>query len=177
MKKGVCVVKSHRSWLVGFIGLLGCVLPSLVSAAGTYELKGNTLLLPAPIQFETAGDALRPESEALLQQVANYLKEKSFISLLRIEGHTDNQGDPGKNQTLSEKRALSVGRWLIAHGVDCHRLLAVGFGGSKPAAENSTPEGRAQNRRILFVNAALRGRPIGGMPVDGGGHVAGELCK
>jgi OOP family OmpA-OmpF porin len=53
----------------------------------------------------------------------------------------------------------------------------VGFGGSKPVASNTTPEGRGQNRRVAFINAALRGRAIGGMPLDGGGKVAsGDLC-
>lgn len=170
-------MKHQLAWILGCIGLLGTALPSLVAAAGAFEIKDNALVLPAPIAFETAGDGLRPESDVSLQHVASYLKEKSYISLLRIEGHTDSQGDPSKNQTLSEKRALAVGRWLVAHGVECQRLLAVGFGGSKPIAANSTPEGRAQNRRIHFVNAALRGRPIGGMPVDGGGRVAGDLCK
>ncbi len=159
------------------LALLYLAAPSPVLSAPTYELKGNTLVVPAPIVFQTGSDVLSKDSEAPLQHVANYLKDKSYISLLRIEGHSDDQGDAAKNQTLTEKRALAVGRWLVAHGIDCHRLLAVGFGSSKPIAQNSTAEGRAENRRIQFVNAALRGRPIGGMPVDGGGRVAGDLCQ
>jgi len=79
---------------------------------------------------------------------------------------------------LTEKRATAVGRWLVAHGIDCKRLLAVGFGSNKPIADNATPDGRAQNRRITISNAALRGRLIGGMPADGGGQPASDdLCK
>ena len=95
---------------------------------------------------------------------------------MRIESHTDTDGSAAKNQALSEKRAMAVARALVAKGVDCKRLIAVGFGGEKPAAPNDTPENKAQNRRTLFINAALRGRPIGGMPVDGGGKVAGDVC-
>lgn len=159
------------------LGLAVFGLSSMTAWAASYELQDNALVVPSPIVFETGGDGIRPESEAALQHVANYLKDKTYISLLRIESHTDNQGDPAKNQALTEKRSMAVGRWLIAHGIDCQRLLAVGFGSTKPVADNRSPEGRSQNRRVRFVNAALRGRAIGGMPVDGGGHVAGELCK
>jgi len=174
------VMWSNRAvsrWLLTASVALGLAWPLGSALAGSYTLQGNELKLPGPVQFETASDKLRPESDAVLEVVAGYLKEKSYVSLLRIEAHSDNQGNAAQNQSLSEKRALSVGRWLVAHGVECKRLLAVGFGGTKPIADNSTPEGRAQNRRISFINAALRGRAIGGMPEDGGGHVAGDLCK
>jgi OOP family OmpA-OmpF porin len=104
--------------------------------------------------------------------VRAYLEAKSYISSLRIEGH----GDDAASQALTEKRALAVARWLVAKGVDCKRLVAVGFGNTKPVADNSTPEGKAQNRRIAFFNAGLRGRAIGGEPLDGGGKLAGDTC-
>ena len=62
-------------------------------------------------------------------------------------------------------------------GVDCKRLVAVGFGNTKPVADNSTPDGKARNSRVSFFNAALRDRLIGGMPADGGGKVAGDACN
>ena len=89
----------------------------------------------------------------------------------------DNNNDGDYNQMLSEKRALTVCKKLIAMGVDCKRLIAVGFGDTKPVADNSTPAGKAENRRISFVNVALRGKVIGGLPIDGGGQVAGEVCN
>jgi len=67
---------------------------------------------------------------------------------LRIEGHTDNQGNVGANQTLSEKRAQAVVAWLTANGVQADRLTAKGFGQTRPVADNSTDEGRAKNRRV-----------------------------
>jgi OOP family OmpA-OmpF porin len=142
-----------------------------------YELSGNELKVPGPVLFQTGSDKLKTESESVLSYVKGYLADKSYISLLRIEVHSDATGNSAANQKLTEQRALSVGRWLVAHGVDCKRLLAVGFGETKPVADNRTDEGRAQNRRVSFVNAELRGRAIGGMPVDGGGKVAGDLCK
>lgn len=138
--------------------------------APTYRLDGNRLELPGPIVFQTGSDTLDPASDPALEHARGYLAAKVGVSTLRIEGHAD-------DQAISERRALAVGRWLIAHGVECTRLLAVGFGANKPIADASTPEGRAQNTRIELQNAALLGRPIGGMPLDGGGQVAGDLCQ
>jgi len=141
-----------------------------------FQLEGNALVLPSPIVFEAGGEKLAPQSEGVLAHVKAYFEAKSYISLMRVEAHTDSTGEAAQNQALSERRALAVARALIARGVDCKRLIAVGFGADKPVAANDSPEGKAKNRRVEFINAELRGRPIGGMPVDGGGAVAGALC-
>ncbi|MFZ5444198.1 MAG: OmpA family protein [Myxococcota bacterium] len=154
------------------IALLAVVLAGTPS----YELEGNALKVPAPIVFETGRATLAPESSAALDFVQGYLEAKSAISLLRVEVHTDDRGDAKANQALSEARAAAVVAALVKRGVDCKRLLAVGFGASKPVAGNDTAEGRAANRRTVFVNAALRGRAIGGLPVDGGGQPAATPC-
>ncbi len=149
----------------------------VVAQSPSFQLEGSQLKLPGPVVFESGSDKIKSESESALGHVKAYLDDKSYITLMRIEAHTDSQGDNQYNQTLTEKRALAVGRWLVAKGIDCKRLIAVGFGENKPVADNATPEGRAQNRRVSFFNAELRGRAIGGMPVDGGGKVAGDLCS
>lgn len=122
-----------------------------------------------PIEFVTGSAKLKPESDAALQEIAGYLNAKTYITLVRIEGHVDGTAN---SQALSEQRAIAVGKWLIAHGIDCKRIITVGFGDRKPISEVKTA-----NNRITVVNAALKDRPIGGMPVDGGGKVAGDLCK
>ena len=142
-----------------------------------FELENNALKLPGPVVFATASDKLSPVSDAMLEIVQDYLEAKTYITLLRIEGHMDADGSAAANQALSEKRAMAAARWLVAMGVDCRRLLPVGFGAQKPVAPNDTPANKAKNQCVVFVNAALRGRPIGGMPVDGGGMVAGDACK
>jgi outer membrane protein OmpA-like peptidoglycan-associated protein len=69
-----------------------------------------------------------------------------------IEGHTDNVGAAGSNQSLSDKRAEAVRQQLIkTYGVDESRLQAKGYGASKAATTNDTPEGRQQNRRVELV--------------------------
>lgn len=141
-----------------------------------YRLEGNEVKVAGAVAFAEGSDRLLPESEKALDAVKAYLDDKSFITTLRVEGHTEAGGDAASNQTLSERRALAVARRLVAKGVDCKRLVAVGFGSTKPIAPGDTPEGRAKNRRVAFFNAALRGRLIGGAPADGGGRTAGDVC-
>ncbi len=150
---------------------------SVAFAEPKYEIKDNELVVPHVVAYETGKANLKAESDDAIAFVKGYLDAKAYISTLRIEVHTDNMGGSEFNQAMSEKRALAVAKALVAKGVDCKRLVAVGFGETKPRADNKTAEGRAQNRRTTFHNAALRGRAIGGMPIDGGGKVAGDPCK
>jgi OOP family OmpA-OmpF porin len=133
--------------------------------------------IPEPLTFAVGSDRLTAESDGALKHLAEYLAKKPQVTHFRIEGHTDSVGAKGSNQKLSEARALAVATWLVASGVDCKRLVPVGFGDSKPVADNATPEGRSQNRRTMFINAAVDGRALGGRPVDGGGVVAGDPCR
>ncbi|MBK8265227.1 MAG: OmpA family protein [Nannocystis sp.] len=138
--------------------------------AAEFPLDGSRIVLPAPIVFDADGAALSPAADPALYHLLDYLGAKESVSLVRIEGHAS-------DQALSEARALAVTRWLVVRGVACERLVPVGFGPTKPVADASTPEGRAANVRIDAINAALRGRLIGGMPADGGGQLAGDPCR
>jgi len=143
----------------------------------TFQMVDNTIKLPGPVVFRTGSDQLDPISDPVLEVVLDYLTAKPEVTLLRIEGHTDSDGNAGSNQTLSEKRAMSVARWLVDAGIACNRLIPVGFGQTKPIAPNDTPDNKAQNRRVAFVNAALSGRPVGSAASDGGGRIAGDPCR
>ena len=71
---------------------------------------------------------------------------------LSIEGHTDSEGDDTYNQTLSERRAAAVKAFLVtSYRIDAARLQTQGLGENKPVADNATPEGRQQNRRVELV--------------------------
>ena len=139
-------------------------------------MVNNEVVLSQPITFKAGTVTLEPASESAIKSIKKYLDDKPMISMLRIECHTDNSIPSKESQKLTEKRAFVVCLALIDMGVDCKRLLPVGFGALKPVANNNTPEGRASNNRITLVNAALKGKLIGGMPADGGGTVAGDLC-
>ena len=160
------------------LGLTAALLatPNAFATEPEFQLQGNVLTLPSPITFNAGGAELEPQSEPALDYIRRYLAARPAVTLMRIEGHTNSQGSDTHNQALSEQRALAVARWLVAKDVDCHRLIPVGFGETKPMAPNDTPDGAAKNRRIELVNTALRGRAIGGMPTDGGGKVAGDPC-
>lgn len=142
----------------------------------TFDIEDNRLKLPAAIEFETGTATIQPTSTASLDHIKAYLDAKSYITTLRIEGHVCCGTSDVDAQKLSEQRALAIAAYLVSKGVDCKRLLPVGFGPTKPIADGTTPEGRAQNNRIEIKNAALKDRPIGGMPTDGGGKVAGDPC-
>jgi OmpA-OmpF porin, OOP family len=99
------------------------------------------------IHFDTGKSTIQPDSESTLKQVVALLQQNPDLKL-RVEGHTDNQGNAAANQALSEKRAQAVVAWLVAQGIPANRLSAQGFGQSNPVAENSTDDGRAKNRRV-----------------------------
>ena len=109
--------------------------------------EGNWIL--QGVKFETASDKLLPESQSALNEAAEILTEHPRV-VVEIQGHTDNVGSPDANNSLSLKRAVSVQQYLIGKGVKETRLQTKGYGETAPAADNSTEEGRAQNRRIQF---------------------------
>ena len=80
------------------------------------------------------------------------------ITKLRVEGHTDSDGDDASNQALSERRAQAVVDWLVSHGVERHRLLAVGCGERDPLVPNTTAENKRSNRRTEFDIEEVSGR-------------------
>jgi len=102
------------------------------------------------IQFDTGKATIQPGSENTLGDVAKLLQQNPDLKL-RVEGHTDNQGNAAANQALSEKRAQAVVAWLVTHGIQGSRLAAKGMGQTMPVADNSTQDGRAKNRRVELV--------------------------
>jgi OmpA-OmpF porin, OOP family len=103
------------------------------------------------IYFDTGSDRLRPESTPTLKEIGEMLKEHADLNLT-IEGHTDNVGNAQANLDLSNKRAAAVKSFLVStYGIGDGRLKATGLGDTKPAAANTTPEGRQQNRRVELV--------------------------
>ena len=93
---------------------------------------------------------LTQESKVVLDQLMDFLNENRTISI-QIQGHTDNIGNDASNLKLSESRAQSVYNYLIEQGISESRLTYKGFGKSLPVADNENEEGRAKNRRTVFV--------------------------
>ncbi len=103
----------------------------------------------AGIQFESGKDIIKKTSYPILDNVATVLKENPDWNV-EIQGHTDNVGNYDANKTLSSKRAAAVEAYLIAKGINADKMKPTGFGSDVPIADNKTPAGRAQNRRVEF---------------------------
>ena len=110
--------------------------------------KGKAILYG--INFDFNSDVIKAESKPTLDKVIAILKEKPDWKF-SIEGHTDNIGGESFNQTLSEKRAASVKKYLTDAGIDAGRLSSIGYGLSKPIAPNNSESERAQNRRAQLT--------------------------
>jgi outer membrane protein OmpA-like peptidoglycan-associated protein len=102
------------------------------------------------INFSRASFDLDPASFPTLNKVADAANRCPSL-IVEIEGHTDSEGTPERNQRLSDRRANSVREYLSRAGVEPSRLVAIGYGQNRSIADNATPEGRAMNRRIEFV--------------------------
>lgn len=152
---------------------LACTVVALALTAGP-TLEDGALSVDARALFQLGSDALADGSKEVLDGVQRFLAEHPEVTKLRVEVHTDNLDLGNANQELSEKRAAALVTALVARGVDCGRLVAVGFGGSRPVASNETAKGRAENRRARFVRAEVKGQPQA--PVDGGGKLV-TACK
>ena len=104
------------------------------------------------INFETASAVIKPESFTILDQVSQQLRAHPEVKTLRIEGHTDSVGADDYNMRLSQARAESVKKYLTEKGrIAPERLIAKGYGETRPIASNTTPRGKAQNRRVEFL--------------------------
>lgn len=118
----------------------------------------GTIISMSDILFETGKAELTPDLKTNLAKIAGILlvfKQSNVI----IEGHTDNQGSEEYNLQLSEQRAENVLRFLIDQGVAQSRLTSIGYGFSKPVADNSTKEGRQRNRRVDLVVQEIKTYP------------------
>ncbi|MEZ0607233.1 OmpA family protein [Fibrella sp. WM1] len=103
------------------------------------------------ILFDINSDKIRPESYGVLKEIGTVLKENAGVRV-KIIGHTDSDGDDASNLALSKRRAASVKVALSTEfGIDASRLDTDGKGESAPVGSNTTPEGKANNRRVEFL--------------------------
>ncbi|HEV3189807.1 MAG TPA: OmpA family protein [Polyangiaceae bacterium] len=147
-------------------GYLALVTPEDVKAR--QESSVDLLLRPKPkdpevqvttkeitirhqIQFALDSAVILPESFGILTEVADTLIRHPEILRIEVQGHTDNSGTPEHNRQLSEERSESVRGWLVQHGVGPDRMLAKGYGQTRPLVPNVTAANRGKNRRVQFI--------------------------
>jgi len=120
-------------------------------AVALYDrFKTDGKIVTNGIKFDSGKATLKPESMGIINEIAKLMKEYPEINF-SVEGHTDSDGDTDLNKNLSEKRAETVRNKLIEMGISENRLASKGFGEEVPVADNNTPEGKANNRRVEFV--------------------------
>lgn len=102
------------------------------------------------VHFDFDKASLKDESYAILDAAVSTLSEHGKIAV-EVAGHTDSVGSESYNQDLSERRAAVVKEYLVSKGISADRLTSKGYGESSPVADNSTDEGRAQNRRTELI--------------------------
>jgi len=166
-KDGIVNEEDRCPDLAGSLSLQGCPdkdndgvsdLDDLCPAVkGTLANKGcpemakedilRITLIASKIYFETNSAKLKLISNSQLDDLADILKKYEGVNLT-IEGHTDNVGNDDYNMNLSQKRTESVREYLIGRGIDGSRLKAIGYGETRPIADNNTADGRARNRRV-----------------------------
>jgi outer membrane protein OmpA-like peptidoglycan-associated protein len=115
------------------------------------DTRGTVITLSGGVLFASAKYDLLPAAQSNLAQVADALSKSDPDSKIIVAGYTDSQGGQGYNMELSQHRAEAVRSFLVAHGVASDRISAQGFGPAQPVADNASPEGRADNRRVEIV--------------------------
>jgi outer membrane protein OmpA-like peptidoglycan-associated protein len=119
-------------------------------AAVKQEERGLVITLSGGVLFRSAESTLLSSAQVKLDQVASALLDVRARNLI-VEGHTDSQGSTSYNQDLSQRRADAVRDYLIQKGYPADRIQARGIGEGRPIADNASPEGRANNRRVEIV--------------------------
>ena len=112
------------------------------------------------VQFDFGKATIRPASNALLDEVAQVLKDHGEVLKLEVQGHTDNIGGAVYNKKLSDDRAKSVMKALVSRGIEEGRLFATGYGFEKPLGDNKTDAGRQLNRRVQFIVTEKKPIPV-----------------
>lgn len=114
------------------------------------EQRGLVITLSGSVLFRSGEATLLPEAMTRLDQVTAALLTTKDRTLV-VEGHTDADGDDASNVDLSQRRAEAVRAYIVSRGYDSARILAHGIGEARPLADNTSPEGKANNRRVEIV--------------------------
>jgi outer membrane protein OmpA-like peptidoglycan-associated protein len=137
---GACVARQEQYSLK--------LMEEFYTIAETKKTKdGVVVTLKEKILFDFNKYELKPESQTSLVKIAEILRRYPEAQVY-VEGYTDNMGPTAANEILSKKRAQAVDIFFIKNGLNPSRILSQGLGSKNPVADNGTPEGRAENRRV-----------------------------
>ena len=136
------------------ISVLFCVALFTLTACQTKKAAVNSnsyrTIVTYDITFDVNKADIKPGSMTEINRIKTLMEQNPELCY-EVQGHTDSTGTPESNQKLSERRAKAIVDKLVELGISPSRLTAVGKGQFSPIADNSTEEGRAKNRRVVFV--------------------------
>jgi outer membrane protein OmpA-like peptidoglycan-associated protein len=115
------------------------------------QVTATEITIDKQIQFQVDSAIILGESDGLMREIADTLIKNPRIKRVEVQGHTDSSGSDEYNQTLSDQRAVAVRDWLTTHGVAPDRIVAHGYGESRPLIPNVTKGMKALNRRVQFI--------------------------
>ncbi|MBI2345883.1 MAG: OmpA family protein, partial [Deltaproteobacteria bacterium] len=141
---GVLDLDDRCPRLAGVASARGCPEKAVVVLDGVVQPK-------VPVQFAFNSALLTADARLALDEIAAWLVEHPEVRRVRIEGYADSIGSPRVNRWISRARASAVKNYLWSQGVEPKRLKSMGVGEANPIAPNTTPEGRALNRRAIFL--------------------------
>lgn len=121
-----------------------------VSGLDSSQIEVGTKVALSDVNFQRGVAVMLPGSEASLDKVVNFLKKQPNVKI-EVAGHTEPRGDADLNMQLSEKRAERVQKYIVDQGIDPERVVAKGYGGNQPIADNTQESGRIKNRRVEFI--------------------------
>ena len=135
-----------------FLALLCAASIVMMSSCGNARRVARDVaeIISYDITFDVGKATLKPESDKEIARIVALMIDDPSLEY-EVQGHTDNTGNAASNLKLSQKRAQAVVDRMVKLGVPKERLTAVGKGQDEPIADNDTEEGRAQNRRVVFV--------------------------
>lgn len=122
---------------------------SAAERAARGKLIWSVTLSDDRVKFSFDQASIPAEAAAELDALVAKIKAYDKAVYLEVEGHTDNIGSEEYNLQLGEKRAIAVRNYLNEQGVPLHAISTISYGETRPVADNKTPEGRAQNRRVV----------------------------
>jgi outer membrane protein OmpA-like peptidoglycan-associated protein len=114
------------------------------------EARGTVITLDGSVLFASGKSDLLPIARQKLSDIAHALRDQGFKKIT-VEGHTDSRGSETTNLSLSENRAMSVRTLMVSEGIEPDKITSMGLGETRPIADNNSPEGRANNRRVEII--------------------------
>ncbi|MDD2851135.1 MAG: OmpA family protein [Desulfuromonadaceae bacterium] len=114
------------------------------------KVMSDGRIVTTGIRFDVNQATIKPESTGVIMEIVALMQKNPGLNF-SIEGHTDSDGEENTNLSLSEKRAEAIRDSFVARGIDSSRLRTKGWGETKPIADNTTADGKANNRRVEFI--------------------------